>query len=69
MGTPHLCMRDGSCMCLAHLSREGFYACAQPHLGVGGGHPCRAPPFNEDIVMPLLNVMFHEWFFSISQLN
>ena len=48
---------------------EGVYTSAQPLLGVGGSHPCRAPPFKEGIVTPLLNVTFHEWFFSLSKLK
>ena len=49
--------------------QEGVLACDLPptlHVKVS---PCAGPPLSEGVVMPLLNLMFHKWLFSLPQLK
>ena len=48
---------------------EVVHACVLPPCSAGGGDPCTAPPLTEGVVMPLLNLVFHGWLFSLSQLK
>ena len=42
--------------------------CPAPR-GAGEGHLCTAPLVSKGVVMLLLNLIFHGWLFSLSQLK